>query len=203
MRRPAEYLEASRRTLLLLSAAPVCLGCAVLFFAIWPSRLAAGHVAVLTLLSLTLVDAFLLRFRKIPFTCSYLPGKSHFHMMFLCGMGLLMVSSWFAEYELKAMERPLAFTGFLALLTLLAVALRWWVNAAALDEEAPVQFEDVMPPAVQTLGLTRDGVTPLPGARIECCLRFRFPRKRRSWSKLRGPEVTKDVLFGPIRHPSR
>ena len=161
MRQPAEYLEASRRTMLLLSAAPVCLGSAILFFAIWPWRLAAGHLAVLTLLSLALVDVFLFRFRKIPFTCSYLPGKSHFHMMFLGGMGLLLVSSWFTDYELAAMKSPLSFAGFLALLAIAAAAARRAVNASTRDEEAAVQFEDVMPPAVQTLGLTRDGVTPL------------------------------------------
>jgi len=161
MRRPAEYFEASRRTMFLLSAAPVCLGSAIVFFAIWPWRVAAGHVAVLTLLSLTLVDAFLFRFRKIPFTCSYLPGKSHFHMMFLGGMGLLLVSSWFTDYELAAMKSPLAFAGFLALLGVAAVAARLLANSSAQEEEASVQFEDKMTPAVQTLGLNRDGVVPL------------------------------------------
>lgn len=164
LRRPSEYFQASRRTLLLLGAAPVCLGSAVLFFAIWQWRLAAAHLAVLVLLSLTLVDVFLFRFRKIPFTCSYLPGKSHFHMMFLGGMGLLLVSSWFTDYELEAMKRPLTFAGFLALLGVAAIAARRLANSSAEEADASVQFEDVMPPAVQTLGLNRDGVVPLPAA---------------------------------------
>ena len=164
MRPPAEYFQASRRTLLLLGAAPVCLGAAILFFAIWPWRTAAAHLAVLVLLSLALVDVFLYRFRKIPFTCSYLPGKSHFHMMFLGGMGLLLISSWFTDYELAAMKGPLSFAGFLALLGALAVAARRLANSSAGEADASVQFEDVMPPAVQTLGLNRDGVVPLPAA---------------------------------------
>jgi hypothetical protein len=161
MRPTAEYFEASRRTMLLLSAAPVCLGAAIVFFAIWPWRVAAGHSAVLLLLSLGLVDAFLFRFRKIPFTCSYLPGKSHFHMMFLGGMGLLLVSSWFTDYELAAMNSLLSFAAFLALLGVIAAAARLLANSSAREEEAAVQFEDKMPPAVQTLGLNRDGVVPL------------------------------------------
>jgi hypothetical protein len=161
MRPPAEYFEASRRTMLLLGAAPVWLGSAILLFAIWPWRAAAGHLAVLFLLSLALVDVFLFRFRKIPFTCSYLPGKSHFHMMFLGGMGLLLVSSWFTDYELAAMKGPFPFAGFLALLGIAAAAARHLANSSAREEEASVQFEDVMPPAVQTLGLNRDGVVPI------------------------------------------
>jgi hypothetical protein len=117
---------------------------------------------VLLLLSLALVDAILFRFRKIPFTCSYLPGKSHFHMMFIGGMGLLLVSSWFTDYEVAAMKSTLAFAGFLALLGIAATIARHLANSSAREEEASVQFEDVMPPAVQTLGLSRDGVVPIP-----------------------------------------
>jgi hypothetical protein len=82
-------------------------------------------------------------------------------MMFLGGMGLLLVSSWFTDYELAAMKGPFPFAGFLALLGIAAAAARHLANSSAREEEASVQFEDVMPPAVQTLGLNRDGVVPI------------------------------------------
>jgi hypothetical protein len=158
---PAESLEASRRALAVLAAAPVLLGAAAVSFSIWPWRLAAAHLTVLGVLALILVDLCLYGFRKIPFTCSYLPGKSHFHMAFLGGMGLFLLTSWFAEYEQKSIARSMTYVGFLALLVLVAAVVRRLAAASVQDEDAGVQFEDAMTPAVLTLGLNRDGVVPI------------------------------------------
>ena len=83
-------------------------------------------------------------------------------MAFVCGLGLLLVSSWFAQYELEAIAHPLSYVGFVALLALAAIAIRWQSSASARDEGPTVEFEDKLPPAVQTLGLNRDGTVPLP-----------------------------------------
>ena len=158
---PAESLEASRRALAVMAAAPMLLGAAAVSLAIWPWRMAAAHLAVLGVLALVLVDLSLYSFRKIPFTCSYLPGKSHFHMAFLGGMGLFLLTSWFAEYEQQFMARPMTYVGFLAVLVLVAAAVRRLGTASVQDEDSAVQFEDAMAPAVLTLGLNRDGIVPI------------------------------------------
>src|SRR5262249_7529233 len=83
-------LAARRRTLDALALAPSMLGAAALFLWMWPLRPASGHLALLALLGLALTELCLLGAQKIPFTCSYLPGKSNFHLTFWLCIGLLM-----------------------------------------------------------------------------------------------------------------
>ena len=85
-----ETLAASRRALLLLSVAPVWLVTAAACLGLWPGRQSAAHLVVLGFLGMIVTDLCLLRFRKIPFTCSYLPGKSRFHMVLLVALGVLV-----------------------------------------------------------------------------------------------------------------
>ncbi len=88
-----QSLAASRRALLLLSVTPVWLPTAVVCLGLWPGRQNAAHLVVLGLLGMILADICLLGFRKIAFTCSYLPGKSRVHMIFLGALGVLLVGS--------------------------------------------------------------------------------------------------------------
>ena len=44
---------------------------------LWDAPFAALHACVNLLLSWVLVEAALLHFDKVPFTCSYLPGKAN------------------------------------------------------------------------------------------------------------------------------
>ena len=73
---------ATRRALLAVSAMPVTAISTVLLWWFWPWTAAVGHAFVLGLTGCILVDLSLRDFRKIPFTCSYLPGKSKAHMVF-------------------------------------------------------------------------------------------------------------------------
>ena len=46
------------------------------YLLVWDTRTVAGHVVYVSLLSLILIELLLIRFMKLPFTCSYLPGKA-------------------------------------------------------------------------------------------------------------------------------
>ncbi len=89
-----QTLTASRRALLLSppSDAGGWLVTTVVCLWLWPARQNAGHLAVLGILGMILADICLLRFRKIPFTCSWLPGKSHANMAFLGPTPLVLLS---------------------------------------------------------------------------------------------------------------
>ena len=100
----AGTLAAGRRSLLLLSVAPVWLGSAALCLRLWPWRQAAGHLAILGLIGILLADLCLHGFRKIPFTCSYLPGKSQVNMVFLGAVGLLWGVMLSVKVERQALQ---------------------------------------------------------------------------------------------------
>ncbi len=156
-----ETLAASRRALLLLSVAPVWLVTAVLCLGLWPGRQSAAHLLVLGLLGMIVVDLCLLRFRKIPFTCSYLPGKSRVHMVILIALGVLVTGPDTALLERHALRGTGSIMVTLGLLLIVWVAVRRTTVALARGEEQALRFEEEEPPAVQGLGLHRDGVMPI------------------------------------------
>jgi CubicO group peptidase (beta-lactamase class C family) len=156
-----ETLAASRRALLLLSVAPVWIVTAALCLAIWPGRQNAAHLAVLGLLGMIVADICLLRFPKIPFTCSYLPGKSRVHMVLLAAFGALLAGPEIAMLERHALRETGSMALMLALLAVVWVALRRTTVALAAREEQELRFEEEMSPAVLGLGLHRDGVMPV------------------------------------------
>jgi hypothetical protein len=160
--RPGPQIPAAiRRSLLWLSVAPVWLASAVLCWRIWPWRQAAGHLLVLGLIGMLLADICLHGFRKIPFTCSYLPGKSQVHMVFLGAVSLMWAVMLSVKFERQALEEPRSMATMLALFGLAAVCSRWGTAALASFEEEELQFEEAPVPAVLELGLHRDGVMPM------------------------------------------
>jgi hypothetical protein len=160
-RRVPECLVAARRSLLLLSAAPVWVASAVCCCWLWPWRAAAGHLAILALVALILAELCLHGFHKIPFTCSYLPGKSQVHLAILGGLSLLWLIILSVVYEREALADPVLFVPALIGCTFAWACARWRTAAHASSEEAEVQFEEVAAPAVQVLGLNRDGSWPI------------------------------------------
>jgi hypothetical protein len=73
-------VAANRRSLYTLALLPVWIAAAALFFWLWPRQIAAEHLALLAALGIGIAELGLHGFHKIPFTCSYLPGKLHFNM---------------------------------------------------------------------------------------------------------------------------
>ena len=76
------YLDATRKTLLLLALAPVVAIAAPIYMAVWPWPRALGHAAFLAAFGLLVIELALTGFAKVPFTCSYLPGKANLKIMF-------------------------------------------------------------------------------------------------------------------------
>ncbi len=150
-----ECLQANRRALLVLSVAPVWLGWAAVLLWLWPWWIAVGHLAVLAILGITAAEVTLAGFRKLPFTCSYLPGKSRVYLTFWLGVGGfgLLVDQG-AELELHALWNPASYATMTAIL-LIALALARWRTVVQTKSEA-LEFEDAPPPAIMVLGLHRN-----------------------------------------------
>ena len=142
---------AQRRSLVALSAAPVLLITAAVAVHQWPPQAIAGHLLVLVLLASVLIDISLYSLHKIPFTCSYLPGKSRVHMAFLGAAGLLWIITLSVRYERQALQSFAAMAPMLAGLLAIAIAARRLTSYNATGAE--LRFEEEETPAVQVLGL--------------------------------------------------
>ena len=86
VRSAREYRRAVRWSWVTLGVAPVLVSIAAFLLAASPWRPALGHFCVMLWLGVLLVEVCLYTFSKIPFTCSYLPGKAGIHFAFWVGV---------------------------------------------------------------------------------------------------------------------
>ncbi len=153
---------ARRRALYALSVVPACLGAAALLFSIWPWQEAAKHVAVLALLGAAVAELCLHGTQKLPFTCWYLPGKSSLSIaLLLSGMVVLPALVKAAQLERDSFDNPARYAAVAGLLAALAICARCSATRLAKSPEGELQFEEAAEPAVFSLDLHRDGVTPM------------------------------------------
>jgi len=145
-----QYLAAIRRPLFAIGLTPIVVLSAAVFFSIWPWKRAAEHILILTLFGAAIAYLCLRGFQKIPFTCSFLPGKSKIHMVYIAAMGTLLFLAQAALIESEALDHPRSVVMIVAGLALATGALRSFVTRTG---DAEVQFEESEPPAIQTLGL--------------------------------------------------
>jgi hypothetical protein len=154
VRNGAACLSATRRALLALSVFPVWTGCAALFLWFWPWPAVAKHLLLFGLLGSLLADLSLTGFRKIPFTCSYLPGKSKIHVMSLACIFLLpVVLVNCVDLERWVMADRSIYWAAAVVLGGAAFAVRRFANASA-DRSGPeIQFEEFASDELIGLGL--------------------------------------------------
>ena len=148
------YLGAARKALLAFALAPVLVLSVPVYLAVWPWPRAFEHAAFLAALGLLIVELALTRFAKVPFTCSYLPGKANLKIMFGVYWGMLiMFSELVTGFEQTALHsRP----SYARLMTVTLVA---WIVAAWRGHGLPagisaLRFEEQPEPALVGLGLT-------------------------------------------------
>ena len=126
----------------------------MLVLSAWPWLPALGHAIVLGLIGAIFTELALGGIQKIPFTCSYLPGKSSFHVafwvFFLIAVPIVMKA---ASLEQDALQDPASFTVMVAIFAALWMALRWWNWRAANAEESEPRFEEEMPGEVLSLNV--------------------------------------------------
>ena len=161
IRGTAEYLAAGRRPLFVLGVAPVWLGTAALLFPIWPLLPVLQHLVLLGLWGTFLAYLCLYGFQKIPFTCSYLPGKALFTFVLLGVYLYLALVIGGTVLELRALDRPAAYAAMVAGIGIATLCAKWRTTARARSEESELEFEATAPPTIQVLGLNRDGVVTM------------------------------------------
>jgi hypothetical protein len=161
VRSTQKYLAAVRSPLFALSVAPVWFASAAVFFSIWPWTLAASHLIVLALWGIILAWLALYGFHKIPFTCSWLPGKSSFHMVFLGALALFYFVLWGVIFEQQALKIAGDYLTMVFILCIAAVCAIGRTIVNGKSEDVALDFEQTATPEIFVLGLYRDGVLPI------------------------------------------
>jgi hypothetical protein len=130
--------SAVRRALLFLAVLPVWIGAALVLIRSLPLAEAARHLALIAGMGALLVEIVLMGFRKIPFACSYLPGKSRIHVMMTGSLFFVPVvlTNW-VDWQQAVVAKPWLFAVAAAGL----VAVNFAIRKLFPPEEA-IQFEE-------------------------------------------------------------
>ena len=154
VRNGRECLSARRRAYYCVSVIPVWAVSAAFLWSTAPWRPAAEHSLLLAAVGVLLIELALLGDQKIPFTCSYLPGKSNFHITFLLCVGFMLnVIVKAVQLERESFSDAARFAVLAGILAAAGMVLRWWNNARASSSEDGLRFEEEADPAVLGLDL--------------------------------------------------
>jgi hypothetical protein len=147
-------LDGARRAMLWLAVVPLFAGLTPFFFVLWTPGVALAHLVFSVVISILLIEALTLDFWKIPFTCSYPPGKAN--------VTILWIVYWLAfttyAYSMARLEgwmvlRPSRLVIFYAAAAAVwigfALHRRRWERTGYV-----LVFEDAPEPVVRQLGLS-------------------------------------------------
>lgn len=152
LRESEKYIATTRRSLLCFAVLPIWLASAGLSLSFRPWLQVACHLAALALLGCIFTELSLIGFYKVPFTCSYLPGKANVQVVF---WGFLVVLATIgisvAEFEHHAFSDPVQYACFISVLGIATLGL--WTFNRHRAKSAVLYFEEVPPEVITTLGL--------------------------------------------------
>lgn len=148
------HLAATRKWVILCGIAPLFALLAPFEFFFWPWRIALFHVSFGTILSLLLLEALFAGFRKVPFTCSYFPGKLNMALLAVIYLfGFTTYSYTMSELEHRLGERPGEIAVFLVAASVMLLAASRYRNVEW-KREFTLAYEEEADPIVRTLNLT-------------------------------------------------
>jgi len=147
-----KYIAATRRLVLCFAVVPVWLISASLSLAFRPFAQVAAHLVALGLLGCVLAELSLIGFYKVPFTCSYLPGKSNVQLLFW-GFVIVLIGVVIpaVEFEQRALTDPFRYICMLIFLSAAAYGL--WAFNRKRAQSAVLYFEELPDEVITTLGL--------------------------------------------------
>jgi len=153
LRPTGAYIAATRRSLQLFGMLPILGVSAAMSYHFRPLTQAYRHLGFLAIFGCILVELCLVHFDKVPFTCSFIPGKANFQVVFWGGAFVFMILSLlFGRFELHALERVRSY--FILIGSSTAVAAGLWVFNRLHVRTAVIYYDGGLPEVITRLGLT-------------------------------------------------
>lgn len=123
------------------------------YLMIWDPLLVFLHIVYVSVLSLVLLELLLVRFAKLPFTCSYLPGKANIKLY----GGLYVLGAIVYSYGMTALERwMLADVKRYAVIIIMFGVIIYKLNRirnSFLKNESAIRFEEKPADSLNILAL--------------------------------------------------
>ncbi len=123
---PEAEMSAIRKLMLVFAVAPATVLSFALYPAMWGMGLGLRHSVLGTMVIVIAMQAMMYGLRKIPFTCSYLPGKRNLKVMFVIyGVLFSSIAYSVARVELWAARDPFRFAVAIASGAAALAAIAW------------------------------------------------------------------------------
>jgi hypothetical protein len=149
-----QCLAGVRKSMVVFGVAPLLLSVAPFYVIVWGWRTTIIHLIFAFLLSLILTELLLLNFRKIPFTCSYLPGKANITLLWVFYWLCFTVYAYsMASLEVWMLRREHRIAICYAIAAAVLAAIVKFRNKL-LDDGFEFVYNDQPEPAVRTLDLS-------------------------------------------------
>jgi hypothetical protein len=149
--RPA--LNGARTAMRWFGVAPLFVALAPVYFITWKPGVAAANLLFSVAISLVLIEMLTMEFRKIPFTCSYPPGKTNMPLLWASyWMAFVIFAFEMAKIESWMVKRPVRLILFYVIVAILFAGFEWWRRRMD-TVGVTLIFDDAADPAVLTLGL--------------------------------------------------
>lgn len=146
-------LRATRKWIVLCAIVPMFAAFAGMEFHYFPWRQAVYHLAYGLTLSVVMMELLFLSYRKVPFTCSFYPGKVNLvGLLVIYVLGFTTYSEWMARLEVWMYGSVLATSIFYAVAAVVLILLGIW-RQTLLKETTSVNYEDIDESSIRTLGL--------------------------------------------------
>jgi hypothetical protein len=144
----------ARRVMFTFVAPVLAIGLGVYGY-FWGWQIALIHMGLVAAMSVLLGETLLLRFRKIPFTCSAPPFKDTLIVgILLCVLGLFTYSGIIPALERRAFDDPFPFDELIIILLSIWAVCLYVARKSFTEFERRLIFDDTLPLAVETLDLT-------------------------------------------------
>jgi hypothetical protein len=136
------YFTALRKAILLMNICPLFILVFVTYGVLWDFRTAFYHSLYGFLLSILVMEILFIRFVKIPFACSYLPGKEKIQVYWLAYfIGFIVYVNIASRVELQLLSNPADFIFFFITVLLCVVGIRIY-QLAFLYKREKIQYEE-------------------------------------------------------------
>jgi len=151
---PQKALSGARKVMWAFGVLPLAAGLSPFYSALWGVQASLLHLIFVFTLAGILVEILLLKFQKVPFTCSYLPGKANLKLYWFPYVASFAVYTYgMASVERMMLEYPARFVVFYTAVFALLCYMILRRRQLPLSERTVI-FEEQPEPAVRTLNLS-------------------------------------------------
>ncbi len=147
------YYYGVKKGIFFLNLIPIYAGLFLLHLFLWDGLSASYHCMYGLTISFLMIEIMFFSYSKIPFACSYLPGKGKLQLYWLIYIAVFFVYlGFFTLIEKLLLETPRYFTLFYGIVVLIVIVAKLYQNKFIYNKLG-IKYEEIPEPVLTSLDL--------------------------------------------------